>query len=326
MIFLFLGLLLINFASPTSFFKKMQILKSRKTRWGAENDKVSIPGLPTALPPNLSKDQLDSYVVHLRVEEIGRTLRMGGYVPREKRSLSPEPIYDDNGKRTNTRDARYRDKLEEKKVALVERALRTIPGFRPPIDYKRIVKLQEKVYLPVRDFPEINFIGLLIGPRGHTLKKMEADTGVKISIRGKGSVKEGKTRADGSSAPGEDEDLHCLVMAENELNLRAGVKMIDQIIETATSVPEGQNELKRNQLRELAALNGTLREDESQLCSNCGSIGIFILTKGHRRWECPEASNFTAQLICRICNGMGHIARDCIQKNNPELLLQVKLL
>jgi splicing factor 1 len=105
---------------------------------------------------------------------------------------------------------------------------------------------------------------------------MEADTGVKISIRGKGSVKEGKTRADGSSAPGEDEDLHCLVMAENELNLRAGVKMIDQIIENATSIPEGQNELKRNQLRELAALNGTLREDEAQLCSNCGSIGNYI--------------------------------------------------
>ena len=59
---------------------------------------------------------------------------------------------------------------------------------------------------------------------------MENDTGVKISIRGKGSIKEGKSRADGSTQPGEDEDLHCLVMAENELNLKAGMKMIDQII------------------------------------------------------------------------------------------------
>ena len=94
-------------------------------------------------------------------------------------------------------------------------------------------------------------------------------------------------------------------MAENELNLRAGVKMIDKIIETATSIPEGQNELKINQLRELAALNGTLRDDEAQICSNCGSIG-------HRRWECPEASNFTASLVCRICNGIGHIARGAV--------------
>lgn len=38
----------------------------------------------------------------------------------------------------------------------------------------------------------------------------------------------------------------------------------------AASIPEGQNELKRNQLRELAALNGTLRDDENQACQNCG--------------------------------------------------------
>lgn len=25
--------------------------------------------------------------------------------------------------------------------------------------------------------------------------------------------------------------------------------------------------------------------------------------------------------MCRICNGIGHLARDCIQKNNPELVL-----
>lgn len=39
----------------------------------------------------------------------------------------------------------------------------------------------------------------------------------------------------------------------------------------AASIPEGQNELKRNQLRELAALNGTLRDDENQACQNCKS-------------------------------------------------------
>lgn len=41
----------------------------------------------------------------------------------------------------------------------------------------------------------------------------------------------------------------------------------------AASTPEGQNDHKRNQLRELASLNGTLRDDENQLCQNCGEKG-----------------------------------------------------
>src|SRR3569833_604138 len=72
----------------------------------------------------------------------------------------------------------------------------------------------------------------------------------------------------------------------------------------AASIPEGQNELKRNQLRELAALNGTLRDDENQACQNCGQIG-------HRKFDCPEKQNYTASIICRVCGNAGHMARDC---------------
>jgi splicing factor 1 len=81
----------------------------------------------------------------------------------------------------------------------------------------------------------------------------------------------------------------------------------------AATVPEGQNELKRMQLRELAALNGTLRDDENQICQNCGGTG-------HRRFECPEAKNFTVNLVCRICGNAGHIARDCTERNNPDAI------
>jgi splicing factor 1 len=153
---------------------------------------------------------------------------------------------------------------------------------------------------------------------------METESQAKIAIRGKGSVKEGKGRSDAAHTSNQEEDLHCLIMADTEEKVNKAKKLIHNIIETvstdmftlhskevlltisgqAASIPEGQNELKRNQLRELAALNGTLRDDENQACQNCGQIG-------HRKYDCPEQRNVTANIICRVCGNAGHMARDC---------------
>lgn len=35
--------------------------------------------------------------------------------------------------------------------------MQTIPNYHPPSDYRRPTKTQEKVYVPVNDYPEINF-------------------------------------------------------------------------------------------------------------------------------------------------------------------------
>lgn len=151
---------------------------------------------------------------------------------------------------------------------------------------------------------------------------METQSGAKIAIRGKGSVKEGKGKSDAAHSSNLDEDLHCLIMADTEDKVNKAKELIHNVIETvslacwksplqananlfqAASIPEGQNELKRNQLRELAALNGTLRDDENQACQNCGEIG-------HRKYDCPQQRNFTATIICRVCGNAGHMARDC---------------
>jgi splicing factor 1 len=271
--------------------------------------------LPTAISATgVSQAQLDNYAIHLRLEEINRKLRLNDFVPPEReRSLSPPPTYDAQGRRTNTREVRYRKKLEDERIKLVDRAMKNDPNFRPPVEYhqqKRNQRPSEKVYIPVKEFPEINFFGLLVGPRGNSLKKMEKESGAKISIRGKGSVKEGKARPD-QYADDAEEDLHCLVLGESEEKVAACVKMINRVIETAASTPEGQNDHKRNQLRELAALNGTLRDDENQICQNCGGVG-------HRKYDCPEQRNFTANIICRVCGSAGHMARDCTVNRDPN--------
>lgn len=153
------------------------------------------------------------------------------------RSPSPPPTYDAQGRRTNTRDIRYRRKLENERISLVERAMKNDPNFQAPAEYhqqKRSHRPQDKVYIPVKEFPEINFFGLLVGPRGNSLKKMERESGAKISIRGKGSVKEGKGRPD-AFADDAEEDLHCLIMADTQDKVASCVALINRVIETVSN-------------------------------------------------------------------------------------------
>jgi splicing factor 1 len=73
------------------------------------------------------------------------------------RSPSPPPQYDNFGRRVNTREFRYRKRLEDERHKLIEKAMKVIPNYHPPQDYRRPTKTQEKVYVPVNDYPEINF-------------------------------------------------------------------------------------------------------------------------------------------------------------------------
>ncbi|EEB87879.1 hypothetical protein MPER_14579, partial [Moniliophthora perniciosa FA553] len=84
-------------------------------RWG--DVKTEIPGLPTAISAaGVSQAQLDNYAIHLRLEEINRKLRLNDYVPPER-------------ERTNTREVRYKKKLEDERIRLVDRAMKNDPNF-----------------------------------------------------------------------------------------------------------------------------------------------------------------------------------------------------
>lgn len=280
--------------------------RKRRSRWGGTAARGDTA--PAAISANVSGQELDRYAVQVRLEEINRKIRTGDVEPpNHERSPSPPPTYDVYGRRNNTREQRYRQKLEDERVLLIERQMRLDPYYRPPTEYhtaKRSTRPMDKVYLPMREFPEINFFGLLVGPRGNTLKRMERDSGAKIHIRGRGSVKHGRMMRPDE----EEEDMHCIVTAETEKEVKHCIRLINEVVATAASTPEAQNDHKRNQLRELAVLNGTLRDDENQVCPACGE-------KGHRRFDCPHDMS----IVCRRCGGMGHLARDCGDWGSIEL-------
>ena len=66
---------------------------------------------------------------------------------------------------------------------------------------------------------------------------METESGAKIAIRGKGSVKEGKGRSDAAHSSNQEEDLHCLIMADTEEKVNKAKKLIHNVIETVRCPP-----------------------------------------------------------------------------------------
>lgn len=160
-----------------------------------------VPGVPKMLG-NLNGDQWDCLLVRIRLEELNQKLTTQNPALLEKAALpghapspEPEPIYDPYGKRLNTREQRWRDKFAEERQQVVERALSLNPLFRVPADYTAAgSKRTAKLYIPYREHPTYNFIGLILGPRGGTQKRLERQTGAKIVIRGRGSQKPGQGR------------------------------------------------------------------------------------------------------------------------------------
>lgn len=172
-----------------------------KRRNTTESIAAKLTGHTTSITAAMTDEQIEAYVLHLRIEEITQKLQINDVIPTDqhRRSPSPEPPYDALGKRVNTRYHRYHRRLENERHSLIRTAIRTIPNYRAPPDYvhssgARQRAIIEKVYIPVKEFPDVNLIGQLLGPRGRSLTEMNTESGATIAIRGRGSVKEGRGR------------------------------------------------------------------------------------------------------------------------------------
>merc|ERR1712012_1234107 len=101
-------------------------------------------------------------------------------------------------------------------------------GSGPPVIHS------EKVYVPVKEHPDFNFVGRILGPRGMTTKQLEQETGCKIMVRGRGSMRDKKKEEQNRGKPNWE-----------HLN-------------------DEEDELKKRQLMELAIINGTYRDSSSK--------------------------------------------------------------
>ncbi|XP_010913284.1 KH domain-containing protein At5g56140 isoform X2 [Elaeis guineensis] len=136
-----------------------------------------------------------------------------------------------------------------------------------------IVKKTIRVDIPVDKYPTFNFVGRLLGPRGYSLKRVEASTECHVLIRGQGSIKDPAREEMMRGKPGYEhlnEPLHVLVEAELPIEIvDARLMQAREILEDLLKpVDESQDFFKKQQLRELALLNGTLREEGSHMSAS----------------------------------------------------------
>lgn len=152
---------------------------------------------------------------------------------RRKRSKwgdAPDAKDDNNGNK-------YEDSIRKSFPAL---------SFNAPIGSARgdSSQLRRKLYLPQDG---VNYIGLLIGPRGMFQKKLEGESGWKILIRGKGSQKEGQP-----PQPDDDDDQHVLIMGDTQEAVELAVEAWNKII---YADEDTRNRIRKEQLKVAAELN-----------------------------------------------------------------------
>ncbi|NXW09802.1 KHDR3 protein, partial [Fregetta grallaria] len=106
-----------------------------------------------------------------------------------------------------------------------------------------------------------NFVGKLLGPRGNSLKRLQEETLTKMSILGKGSMRD-KTKEEELRKSGEakyfhlNDDLHVLIEvfappAEAYARMGHALEEIKKFL-----IPDYNDEIRQAQLQELTYLNG----------------------------------------------------------------------
>nr|XP_031312523.1 protein quaking isoform X2 [Camelus dromedarius] len=224
--------------------------RARRARAAGRGSELAEPGIWSGMETKEEPKPTPDYLMHLMNDKklMSSLPNFCGIFNHLERSLGEEI--------SRVRKDMYNDTLN----GSTEKRSAELPDAVGPI-----VQLQEKLYVPVKEYPDFNFVGRILGPRGLTAKQLEAETGCKIMVRGKGSMRDKKKEEQNRGKPNWEhlnEDLHVLITVEDAQN-RAEIKLkraVEEVKKLLVPAAEGEDSLKKMQLMELAILNGTYRD------------------------------------------------------------------
>ncbi|XP_075495042.1 uncharacterized protein LOC142532610 [Primulina tabacum] len=265
--------------------------KRRKTRWDNDDSRNFLFQVSSSLELSTNQEVLRLKESLMEINKMLQSSEINGKETAEE--ISPQkPDNISHGMKIN---ARARRKLKKNQRKILSQ-LATLLSCQSPYPFTK------KIFVPVGEYPTYKFIGLILGPKGNTQKRMEKETGAKIRLRGKGFGDHSET-----------EELHVLVEADNQRALNAAKAMVEKLL---IPVADENNEHKKAQLTELAKMRGTYKDQNTcQLCKE----------QGHREYACPlKDSSFNAA-CCDTCGGFDHPTSKCIsnekanEKSNKEV-------
>lgn len=126
-------------------------------------------------------------------------------------------------------------KLIEAEIAAAQKGKYKDPKNVFDLYRDRPIKASVKISVPVKEYPRFNFVGKLLGVRGSTLKRLQADTMTKIAILGRGSMRD-KAKEDECRASLDpkynhlNDDLHIEIFANGppaEAHARLAYAMVE---------------------------------------------------------------------------------------------------
>lgn len=190
------------------------------------------------------------------------------------------------------------------------------------------VTLNEKVYVPVKEHPDFNFVGRILGPRGMTAKQLEQETGCKIMVRGKGSMRDKKKEEANRGKPNWEhlsDDLHVLITVEDTEN-RASIKIkraLEEVKKLLVPHAEGEDELKKRQLMELAIINGTYRDSSTKAVA--AELSFETAYDGWKQLAAEQRLINPAALAGLTQNQLANAARNAANPLGAPLILQPRI-
>lgn len=187
-----------------------------------------VPQLPSTTTNHLAfaADHAALLAKKARVEDISRKILLGDFDSEfAKGEVAAIP---GTASALLDRTQRMKKKLEKERTMLIEVLKLRMPGYTPPASAMKKERIHHKVYLhPDNLYREINIKGAIIGQRGSVHRQLETDTGCRIVVAGIGA---GPSRRGGTD---DNDEIHCLISAEEEELLMKGVRAVQSVIDYA---------------------------------------------------------------------------------------------